>query len=116
MKPLFSGEFCPNDCDRQKLASWVDELLKHIRPGVRKMLVSMGWFDCAEFILTYREEGPVYAFYPEVDFKPGGVRKAKHDDMLRADWAVAVRNGQIEVLKNRWGTCSLGGLPVYERT
>jgi hypothetical protein len=114
MKPLFNSYFCPNDCDRPKAAkseSWRDELMKRIKPVSRKVILEAGWLECPHWVLTYSQPH-TYSFYPEVDVKMG--RYVDQDAMRRADWVVAIHEGVVTVIKNRYGACDLAGLPVYE--
>lgn len=109
MKPLFSGEFCPNDCDRTsakvKEESWKDQLLKRIRPNSAKLILKSGWLECPKWALTF-EPPYTYRFFPD--------QVIPTNFMYRATWIVRIENGKLYVAKNRsGGVGDISEIPVH---
>lgn len=108
MVPLFTGSFCPKDCDRRPpVPAWRAKLLRKISPESGPVIERAGWLDTNGAKISRNPSGS-YEYWKPSQCVPA-------DSLRTAEWVVQVYGGELTVLKNRFGELTLDGIPDYER-
>lgn len=108
MKPLFTGHFCPNECDRLPKKSAQNNCMSAWIQVSHKMpihLVSQLEQICykSRKVCIWKEHNGPWGAAP---------RDMTHDELLTAEVAIVLTSSGAMVIKNRYGDYTIEGLQL----